>query len=777
MRTQGNTAILSPQPSPNFAAPLGPRGSVPHSVGASPNISNNVIPTGPKAIRGASQGAVQLPGRIAPSGPAANQWQWGNTRPAFPSQQMKPTSVVPAKRDAQGDEKSGSMEKGFARADTKSSRELVRTREPSVSNPVSIIPIHTGRARSVGDASAASSYKASRRRSPSIVKASKAPLSPAFPSAPLSPAFPTEDGDEDGMMLDEDDIEKNEAEYQKRKAALEVQLTDLSVRNLRGASPIERLAFLGRMIISDIIVGDEEPVMDNSLDVETRRPDGQLLTPKTEDAEDETFIDAADPPTPAIGSPELKALPFLREGPITPLSENEVVQETLRQQDAVRLLLQAELKRQNLDRLQTEEDISAEYADLYRPWRKYVDQLDRENPENSHSTQAIGGMTAVASTALDAAATAAVVHEGRRGRATINATDYDIHTILQESVETAAAEAAARDQQSLAVRPDMSKEAVIPALLTQEEIKVRIFADTSRRRPAEDALRFYALMPPKDDFTDEEHEALVERYHLYPKKFGTIADALPGRNYKECINHYYTTKWQGEYKPRDKRKKGRATKRGPPVGRNKTNALMSNLDEEREEPAVTESGRPRRAAAPTFGEKDVEEPAVAAVQAPVGRKAKVNGDSGEKPKRQTRAPKLGPGRKPRIQAQPSASARQSASPEKQDPDLSTVVLTGATEDMRARELEVANNLAAMQAGRGFDMSANYPLQGVAEPAISSDPWATPDPTRASTQGRGQNSSYWSRPEHDAFPALLRRYGTNWMALSEAMGTKTQTMVC
>lgn len=684
---------------------------------------------------------------------------------------MKSTPTIPAKRDADGDEKSGSMQKGFARADTKSSRELVRNRESSVS----IIPIHNGRAGSVGDASAAFSHKMARRRSPSPPKA---PLSPAFPSAPLSPAFPAEDGDEDAMMLDEDDIEKNEAEHQKRKAALEEQLIDLSTRELRGASPIERLAFLGRMAISEIIVGDEESLLQDSPETQARRPDGHLLTPKTEDVEDETFIDAEDPPTPSIGSPELKALPFLRTGPMTPLSEKEVVQDNARQQDAVRLLLQAELKRQNLDRLKTEEDISAEYAELYRPWRKYVDQLDRENPENSHSTQTIGGMTAVASATLDAAATAAVVHEGRRGRATINATDYDIDTILQESVETAAAEAAARDQQSLAVRPDMSREAVIPALLTQEEIKVRIFADTSRRRPAEDALRFYALMPPKDDFTEEEHEALVERYHLFPKKFGTIAEALPGRNYKECINHYYTTKWQGEYKPRDKRKKARGgAKRGPAVGRNKTNALMSNLEEDREEPAVTESGRPRRAAAPTFGEKEVEEPAAPVVQAPTGRKARANGDSGEKPKRQNRGPKIGAGRKPRNQAQPSASARQSASPEKQDLELTGNAFSGATEDMRARELEVANGLAAMQAGRVYDMSANYPQQIVAEPAAALDPWATPDTTKANAPGRGQNSSYWSRPEHDLFPALLKKFGSNWMAMSDAMGTKTQTMVC
>ena len=340
-------------------------------------------------------------------------------------------------------------------------------------------------------------------------------------------------------------------------------------------------------------------------------------------------------------------------------------------------------------------------------------------------------MTAVASVTLDAAATAAVVHEGRRGRATINATDYDIHTILQESVETAAAEAAARDQQSLAVRPDMSREAVIPALLTQEEIKVRIFADTSRRRPAEDALRFYALMPPKDNFSEEEHEALVERYHLFPKKFGTIAEALPGRNYKECINHYYTTKWQGEYKPRDKRKKGKAARRGPAVGRNKTNALMSNLEEDRDEPAITESGRPRRAAAPTFGEKEIEELAVPVILAPASKKAKVNGDSGEKPKRQSRAPKIGgPGRKPRIQAQPSASARQSASPEKQDLDLAGNMFAGAAEDMRTRELEVASGLAAMQAGRVLDMPANYSQQMVADPAASLDPWTTPDTTKA-----------------------------------------------
>jgi hypothetical protein len=446
MRASISSVATSPQPSPTFLAPFPPRGPQPVPF-TSPNPANNSIPTGPRAGRGASQPPVRP--AVAPTGPGGPNWQWN--RQGFQGPQMKPNSTIPAKRDAHGEEKSSGVQNGFVRADTGASNELVR--RPA---PVSPMIPPQGRAQSFGD-HGNNMYKRSlpRRESPRPVERSKSPprpLSPAFPSAPLSPAFPTEDGDEDAMMLDDQDIEKNEAEFQKKKAELEAKQVDPGSRYYRGASPLEKLAYLSRMTISEVVVGADgmlSPPPDPVEEAMQHVQQGQLLTPKTEEVGDDTVMHSDnEASTPQLGTPELNPLPFLRSGPMTPLSEKDVVQDNLRHQDAVRMLLQAELKRQNLDRLKTEEEVREEYATLYRPWRKYVDELDMNKNDEGGPVQPIGGMTAVASAALDPLAAAAVVNENRRSRAAANATDYDMDRALQQSLETAAIEETKRKQEA-----------------------------------------------------------------------------------------------------------------------------------------------------------------------------------------------------------------------------------------------------------------------------------------------------------------------------------------
>jgi serine/arginine repetitive matrix protein 2 len=790
MRVQTGATGTSPQPSPNFVAPSGPRSAsalahpspnltaraVTSTQFPSPNTSTTSIPsipTGPRAGRGASQPPIRLQPPVP--GPPGGWNQW--SRPNMQGQQRGPVPIIPAKRDADGDEKAGGSQKNFIRADTVGAVELVRA-------PQSATPTSQGRAQSVGDASAAFRRNFPRRESPKPPPKPKSPprpLSPAFPDAPLSPAFPGEYGDEDALMLDEQDAEKNEAEFQKNKGDLEAQKIDLSTRYLRGSSPLEKLAYLGRMAISEVVVeGEEALAATPELMEEAPLEPAQLLTPKTEEVEDDgTMIDGNEPPTPPIGSPELKALPFLKNAPMTPLSEQGIFNDNKRHTHAVTMLLQAELKRQEFDRIETERELSQQYAELYRPWQKYVDEMDRDKQEEGilGSDQTMGGMTAVASAALDPVATAAVVNENRRSRAAANATDYDMDRALQESLETAAIEAAKREKEALASRPDLDKEAELPRLLTEEEQRLRIFQDTSRKRDPSQALRVYALMPPVDEFTPAEHKIMVNRYKEFPKKFGTIAQSLPGRNFKECLNHYYTSKWTGEYKPpRDKRRrKGTARTRVSSTGmRNKTNALISNLDETRDEPAVTESGRPRRAAAPTFGEKEVEEAAPAPAPAPKSR-AKIDPETGEKIKRPRAAPKEGRApRRPKAVSQ--ASARQlTMSPEKQRLDLPA----GASDimaDMRQKELDVANGLTAMQAGRNYS-TMDYPQAMMNDPGMNIDGYgAAVGSVKPGSRRKDDSSSYWSVSEKNAFASNFDRLGPDWVAISNAMGTKSAQMV-
>lgn len=63
-----------------------------------------------------------------------------------------------------------------------------------------------------------------------------------------------------------------------------------------------------------------------------------------------------------------------------------------------------------------------------------------------------------------------------------------------------------------------------------------------------------------DDFTEEEHLRFIEAYVKHPKEFGKIA-AIVGRNFNDCVMHYYRTKRKANYKAilleRTRKKRGR----------------------------------------------------------------------------------------------------------------------------------------------------------------------------------------------------------------------------
>lgn len=67
-----------------------------------------------------------------------------------------------------------------------------------------------------------------------------------------------------------------------------------------------------------------------------------------------------------------------------------------------------------------------------------------------------------------------------------------------------------------------------------------------------------------DDFSPDEHELFCEAYIAQPKQFGAIAQHIPGRNFNECVMHYYRTKKRVDYKQLVLKKKRRQRKRDKP---------------------------------------------------------------------------------------------------------------------------------------------------------------------------------------------------------------------
>lgn len=794
------SAATSPTTTTPFSPPLGPRlGS---SFSAPTGLGVNV-PTGPRAERATPQVSNRLPVGLAqiPSmhGPSTRQW---NRPSPIMGQTFKTGSMVPAKRDAQGEEKERfSTRRSFdygvkvEEATTLDGAKLP-TRSPansSVRSPLLTFSSKQSPAVGVGHIpNPPSPFQKEDSLPPPALSQKDTFRPPAVSATVISAALEDLVDDEDAMLLDDVDLEKQDADFQKRKAELEAQKIDLSSRRLRGASPLETLAYLGRMMLDDIPL--------EALRAEPAAKQ-QLLTPKAEESDNVEIADvltATAHSTPSIGSPELASLPFLAQAPLTPLSELDVIQEHFSHHELFRSTVAAAMVKMADEENKHEGTLREEYATFYRPWKKHCDEIyeEKDLEKGRDERDQIAAITQPVPPVIEAPSTPAAIVEGRRGRGGNN-TEYDLQKVLQESMLTATIENANREKEALGSKPDFDREAVIPDLLTEEEQISSIFRDTSRLKTPDHALKFFQLAPSKDDFTADEHRTLVLAYQTNPKQFGFIARTLPGRNYKECLNHYYATKWSGEYKPPPgKRKnKGRVNKRGYPVsGRPKANALLSNRTDIYDQEdyanaavAVTDTGRPRRAAAPYAREKESDE---SGNQAPPlarrGAKADAAEPGSEKPVRKPKGPPREKSAR-KVKTIPAPVSRQlSMSPEKTEPEPKPQVLeTTPAPALLSVEMDAVNGLAAMQSGQPFpvmvEMHQNIQndFESPNQQAITLQGLETPEVAKGGLPPKmlGTASSYWSKQEMRDFPRYLNHFGTDWQAIAQEMGTKTHTMVC
>jgi hypothetical protein len=196
--------------------------------------------------------------------------------------------------------------------------------------------------------------------------------------------------------------------------------------------------------------------------------------------------------------------------------------------------------------------------------------------------------------------------------------------------------------------------------------------------------------------------------------------------------------------------------------------------------AMSEKGRPRRAAAPTtFGEKEAESKASLLGQSPAKKlgqngKSDTNGDGGSEKsgKRQKRTGEK-PGRKAKG-AQPLAAlaAAPQGSPAKQ--------FMQREDQTRAQKLEDASLLAGLQAGHHGMVNADGQMV-FAQDRFLHPLGGSEEPDRSKTSGQApvakqSASSYWSVPEQNDFVKYIGYFGRDFAAIAAHMGTKTQTMI-
>ncbi|KAH9872667.1 hypothetical protein J1614_005061 [Plenodomus biglobosus] len=823
----------SPGPTP----PIGPRsgGGNASLANAPPQTLPANIPTGPKADRTpmASRPSAMYPPPDRPGfpvprapmggGPKSMQW----VRPGL----IPARTVVPTKREFPSDDRDrqfGTVPKAPRLEHHFSVTQPQREQAKSVSPSVSKVSAETARPREravSAERSTATSPKPTpieTRRYSDVIMAEASPrITKPLMSTTSSAPEALQDSDDD-VDLDEDDFAESEAKYNREVARLEARRIDLSAPHLRATTPLQEIVLLSSLTVdhlpqkqmeSKMNAEDEAAPMhlddDNKSLIGQRQPESviaDLPTPKddrsldvvmgeVEDTRDDKLERSTAPATMALrlrreGSadddnpPDLSSLPYLGSGPPTPLSD--IGQDRPSLSDSIKLAIREKL-RKSIEPELTQDETLRQYAALYKQWRSTIrpwdEERDQDDPERQPSAEpAMKALTPdVQSAAMTGILDGSLAPTGRRGHASRWATELDIEAVIAESLKTAEEEKLGKkDKEPRKSMADPEKEADLPIELTESEAQRRRYIDTNFQREPGQGIFAFHYEPPEDDFTEEEHRVMVHNYKdQYAKKWGKLAEVLykevgTERTYKDCINHYYATKWGREYKGKLRGKRGGPKKRGGAVARGR--AAIANMERPEQSGEdglplpVTETGRPRRSAAPTFGgtEQDIDSNAVALVPGRARRQTDADGSQEKAGRRGKGKDKVGR----KAKNMPLAAAPV-GSPIKFDRGKEKGQSLGVKLEDEFNKRPLGEMPLPIHAGLMEEqmlMTGNQQLLGELPPGILDRSKMAVPPARPGP------SSYWSVSELQDFDKNVAHFGTDWLAIANHMGTKTHTMI-
>ena len=490
----------------------------------------------------------------------------------------------------------------------------------------------------------------------------------------------------------------------------------------------------------------------------------------------------------------VEELPFLNSGPPTPISDMEVYRENTLSFDRIKDVFRRELSFRRQSTKKKNDTLRNEYLSYYKPWRLDVWELDRQKGKVASPS---GPATPPGSNSTP---TPTPITDGRRYKGN---SELDFQLALKASEISAQEELERRRENMATAYPDLAREASIPDMLEIEQKNALVHKNFNNSVDPAKAKDVFGFIPPPDDFSAEEHSKFTDAFMAYPKKWWKIAEALPGRDFHQCIMHYYMTKEEIKYKAKlNKRwsRRGRSRRSARP----KSDALMVNLgiksDGDDEPPAVTDTGRPRRAAAPTFGESSMEvehqHPHTTATAAPAaaGRRGNAAKESENGEKATSRRPRTGPGsrggRRGRGLAPPASPNQQLQQQSQQQKPSSRRPVSNAsnlakteTEAMSAalaRAIEEESHegnipSSCARSGRARAREGNMSYLESADAESGAAVSAGRQPVEAA-YGSLQPTSYWSVPEQRDFPILLGHFGRDFEGISNYMKTKTAVMV-
>jgi serine/arginine repetitive matrix protein 2 len=762
--------------------PSGPRGSI---TQAPKGLPDN-IPTGPRAMNR----APPLAPRNHRQGQTSLQWRPPTQSPIPPR-----TPSLPIKRDANGDEKERTPipERTFDAMGISLSAPFTM-RKPSASPVKSFatLPNH-----------------------PDIYRNEDTTMldAPTIPStSPMAGKGILSSDDEDQGLTEEDFKEQAEIFIQK-KDRLEAQIESLDRRH-RATTPLLELD-KGNAILAFL---DEL-----SLPQSPEPPPRMLDIPMADDVPPTKSPTPEEPPSPARSrshtpvpipkremtpemskSPDFECLHYLPETLPTPISNPENGEEV--EDEHLRDLIAVSIESMEREYDEDQKKLLEEYRELYVPWKKNAVLLDKERPVQEAPPVLPQMRIEIPEPSIEPiAAPLPTPTESRRLHK--YSSELDFERVLEESRREEEQRQQKEEKAKKEALAHVEREANIPPLLSPLEAQQQIFSDTSLLRDPEESLRVFEFAPPEDTLTSEQSREFTRCWKKSPKSWHSIADSL-GLSTKDIIYHYYATKWDKPYKGGKGKKQKRPTvgnRRGGLLGR-----VRMEVDAENQDTAVglTESGRPRRAAAPTFskpaaGKGDVE--GEVETPTPAGRRAAGNYKAENGAAAEGRGAGRGknakdkPTRKPRnpLLAGKAASAPspQKAAKEKKDKPGSVLPAFGGETEEWIGKLEPVPPQDGLMPPLIPQQQQQQPQPYLVEPANMAsyqdmnpnmnplDPASTVQPgqirerPRALSNTQRQNaSSYWSVTEESEFQACLAYYGTDFQLISNHITKKTPVMV-
>ncbi|KAI1461190.1 hypothetical protein F4805DRAFT_316281 [Annulohypoxylon moriforme] len=404
------------------------------------------------------------------------------------------------------------------------------------------------------------------------------------------------------------------------------------------------------------------------------------------------------------------------------------------------------------------------------------------------------------------------------------ASERDLERILEESrrVEDEKRE---RQMQAERERYRTEKEAVLPRQYQlPEEREKDFYRDVTGFIQPEKIVAAWELLPPVDNFTQEETATFEKAYLEFPKQWGRVSEPLAERDFGTSIQFYYLKKEKEALNLKEKLKKRPRQRKKGGRGKQRSSALVSELgngeNENEENQETGENGerrRPRRAAAPTFNSEAT--PATdgesGTPSGTPGRRGAKGDGSAEKPERKPRGRRAAKDKEPKqprvnqtLAAAPPAGSKGNRSrsssrvhgPEWTTPQTPNEAARTPTQYELAPSTAAAPPVAIsapfqpaqpiLSPERGVPPppppppAATMSVDTMGPPPLRPEPPQQPpvamldmgQPAASDRRSGTQASSYWSVPEANDFPQLLRSFGSDWAAIATHMRTKTPIMI-